>query len=94
VVVVYGTSRRVEQLHAGEFAITPGDGEPYRVAGLSFPTKLDLRKRVMLPYTDVWFRVPPLPLFGQTPKMGTLHASLMKRAIAAFKAIEPPKHGR
>lgn len=91
VVVAYGTSQRVDELYAGEFAIVPADGEPFRVAGLSFPTKFDLRKRVMLPYTDAWFRVPPKPLFGQTPKMGTLHASLMKRAIAAFEAVQPPR---
>ena len=87
VVVAYGTSQRVDQLHSGEFAIVPGDGEPYVAAGLSFPTKFDLRRRVPLPYNDAWFRVPPRPAFGQTPKMGTLHASLMKRATAAFEAI-------
>jgi hypothetical protein len=91
VVVAYGTSQRVDELHAGEFAIVPGDGEPFRVAGLSFPARFDLRKRVMLPYTDAWFRLPPTLLFGQTPKMGTLHASLMKRGIAAFRAAEPRK---
>lgn len=91
VVVAYGTSQRVDQLHSGEFAIVPGDGEPYVAAGPSFPTKFDLRKRVPLPYNDVWFRVPPRPAFGQTPKMGTLHASLMKRATAAFDALRLPK---
>ena len=87
VVVAYGTSQRVNELYAGEFAIAPGDGEAYRAAGLSFPTKFNLAKRVTLPYTDVWFRVPPAPSFGQTPKMGILHPSLMKRAQAAFAAI-------
>lgn len=91
VVVAYGTSQRVDQLHAGEFSIVPEDGEPYRAAGLSYPTKFDLRNRVTLPYTDAWFRVPRRPLFGETPKMGTLHASLMRRASAAFQAIAAPK---
>lgn len=92
VLAAYGTSQRVDELHSGEFAIAPADGEPYRAAGLSHPTKFDLRKRVPLPYNDVWFQVPPRPAFGQTPKMGTLHASLMKRANAAFTAITPPKN--
>jgi hypothetical protein len=91
VAVAYGTSQRVNELYAGEFAIAPGDGEAYRAAGLSFPTKFNLAKRVTLPYTDVWFRVPSGASFGQTPKMGILHPSLMKRAQAAFAAIESPK---
>lgn len=37
--VAYGTSRKTERLFAGEFLITPGDGDVYRIAGLSFPTK-------------------------------------------------------
>ena len=90
VVVAYGTSQRVDQLYAGEFSIVPEDGEPYRAAGLSYPTKFDLRRRVTLPYTDAWFRVPQRPLFGKTPKMGTLHASLMRRATAAFETIAAP----
>jgi len=91
VVVAFGTSQRVSELYAGEFALVPGDGEAYRAAGLSFPTKFNLAKRVTLPYSDVWFRVAPVPTFGQTPKMGILHPSLMKRAQAAFAAIVSPK---
>jgi hypothetical protein len=91
VVVAYGTSQRVDELFAGEFSVVPGDGEPYRSAGLSHPTKFDLRNRQALPYTDRWFKVPPRPSFGQTPKMGTLHASLMRRATAAFAAVAKPR---
>lgn len=79
VVVAYGTSQKTDQLLAGEFLIAPSKGEAYRAAGLSFPTKFDLRKLVALPYTDDWFRVPPVPLHGQTPKLGILHPSLMRR---------------
>jgi mRNA-degrading endonuclease toxin of MazEF toxin-antitoxin module len=39
VVVAYGTSQRVNELYAGEFAMAPGDGEAYRAAGLSFVTR-------------------------------------------------------
>lgn len=84
VVVAYGTSRKTTRLLAGEFLIAPVDGEAYRAAGLSFATKFDLRRRVILPCTDEWFRVPPVPFFGQTPKLGILHPSLMRRAQAAF----------
>ena len=90
VVVAYGTSQRTTQLLAGEFVIAPGDTEAYRAAGLSFATKFDLRRRVSLPYTDEWFRVPPIPFFGQTPKLGILHPTLMRRAQAAFVAASGP----
>ena len=89
-VVAYGTSQGANSLHSGEFLISPTDGEGYRVAGLSFPTKFDLRHTATLPYTDEWFRVPPIPSYGQTPKLGILHPSLMRRAQAAFTAALPP----
>lgn len=90
VVVAYGTSRKTTQLLAGEFAVTPVDGEAFEAAGLSFATKFDLVHLVTLPYTDEWFRVPPVPFFGQTPKLGILHPSLMRRAQAAFTAAHAP----
>lgn len=88
--VAYGTSKKVNQLHRGEFAITPTDGSAYIHAGLSFPTKFDLRKQEHLPYTEQWFRVPPAQPFGQSPKLGVLHPSLIRRAQAAFNAVRPP----
>ncbi len=87
VAVAYGTSKRVTSLRSGEFAITPEDGSAYRHSGLSYPTKFYLGKPANLPYTDEWFRVPPGQPFGQSPKLGTLHPSLMRRAQAAFNAI-------
>ena len=83
---IYGTSRKLERLYAGEFAITPEDGIAYRVSGLSHATKFDLSHSVFLPYNDVWFCVPPGAPQGQTPKLGILHPSLMRRAQAAFAA--------
>ena len=90
VVVAYGTSQKVNELHAGEFLISSTDDQAYRASGLSFPTKFDLKKRVALPYTDEWFRVPPVPAYGQTPQLGTLHASLVRRLQAAAAALQPP----
>lgn len=86
VVVAYGTSQKTKELLSGEFLIAASDGEGYRAAGLSFATKFDLRRTATLPYTDGWFRIPPVPFHGQTPKLGILHPSLMRRAQAAFAA--------
>ena len=84
--VAFGTSQRVDRLHSGEFRISPQDGEAYPLSGLSYPTKFDLGNRRELPYNDEWFRVPPQPMHGQTPKLGVLHPSLMRAARAAFSA--------
>ena len=84
--VAFGTSQRTDRLHSGEFRIGPEDGDAYLLSGLSYPTKFDLRNRRELPYNDDWFRVPPQPAHGQTPRLGVLHPSLMRAARAAFSA--------
>jgi hypothetical protein len=84
--VAYGTSQNTHSLHSGEFLIAPADGEAYALSGLRYPTKFDLRNRKELPYNEDWFRVPPQPSHGQTPKLGVLHPSLVRRANAAFDA--------
>ena len=86
VAVAYGTSQRVDDLHAGEFSITRADREAFVVAGLSFGTKFDLANVVELPFSDRWFAVPPGAPYGQTPKLGLLHPTLMRRAAAAHRA--------
>jgi hypothetical protein len=86
VTVAYGTSRRTAQLYSGEFLIDPADGVAFVLSGLSVPTKFDLRKTRHLPYDEAWFRVPPNAPFGQTPKLGLLHPSLVRRAKAAYNA--------
>ena len=86
--VAYGTSQKTDRLHAGEFLISPQDGAAYAVSGLAYPTKFDLGRAIELPYNDVWFDVPPRAPFGQTPKLGLLHPSLMRRARAAFVAAK------
>jgi hypothetical protein len=84
--IAYGTSKRVTTLYAGEFSITQADGEAYRAAGLSYDTKFNLARRLQLPFNDEYFAVPPSAPHGQQPKLGVLHASLMRRAAAAFDA--------
>lgn len=84
--VAYGTSQKINMLHAGEFAITPADQAAYEAAGLSYPTKFNLGETSELDFNDEWFAVPPGTPHGQTPKLGVLHPSLMRRAKAAFDA--------
>lgn len=84
--VWYGTSQKLDRIYPGEFAITPMDHEPFAAAGLDRPTKFDMKRSVFLPYTDEWFGVPPGAPYGQTPKLGILHPSLVRRAKAAFNA--------
>jgi hypothetical protein len=88
VLVAYGTSQKVSSLRAGEFAIFSRDEAAFRLAGLQADTKFDLKDAVELDYTSDWFKPPPLKPFGGTPKLGELHASLVQRAAAAWKAIE------
>ena len=86
--IAYGTSQKVERLFPGEFAILPSDGAAYAASGLSYATKFNLARSIELPFNDRWFTAPPGAPFGQQPKLGILHPSLMKRAQAAFRAIE------
>jgi hypothetical protein len=92
--VAYGTSQKVDRLYAGEFSITPTDGQAYRLAGLSYPTKFDLSACVELPYCTPWFDVPPAAPFGQSPQIGVLHPSLVDRARAAWNAVQSRKSGK
>lgn len=86
VAVAYGTSQKVDRLYPGEFAIAPADREAFDAAGLSYTTKFNLGRTFELDYNDVWFGVAPGAPCGQTPKLGLLHPSLVKRARAAFNA--------
>jgi hypothetical protein len=88
VTVAYGTSQGLQRLHAGEFAITKqGHPAAYGTAGLSFDTKFDLRQRIELPWTEVFFTVPAQAPHGQHPKLGDLHVSMMRALQAAYQAV-------
>ncbi len=86
--VCYGTSQKTDQLYSGEFVITPAVGAAYAVAGLSYPSKFNLGETFELDFNDVWFAVPPGAPHGQTPQLGLLHPSLMRRAVAAARAAK------
>ena len=87
--VVYGTSQRTTTLYRGEFAILR-DQNPtaHDAAGLSYDTKFDLKQILDLPYTTDWFSVPPAAPQGQSPKLGTLHPSLVHALEAAYRAAK------
>jgi hypothetical protein len=87
VLVAYGTSQKTRSLRRGEFLIASNVGEPYLLSGLSFDTKFNLGAVVELDYSSEWFKVPPAAPFGQKPKLGLLHASLMRSFQAAWTAV-------
>ena len=84
--VAYGTSQKMGRIYPSEFAITPDDGYAFLASGLTFATKFNMAELVFLPYNDIWFTVPPLAPYGQVPKLGILHPSLVRRAKAAYDA--------
>lgn len=84
--VAYGTSQKLDRLYPGEFVIAPSDREACDAAGLSHPTKFNLSRTFELDYNDTWFAIAPGAPYGQTPQLGLLHPSLVKRARAAFNA--------
>jgi hypothetical protein len=85
--VAYGTSKKTTELHAGEFAILRHrDRAAFEEANLSFDTKFDLNRLLELPYSDDWFSIPPGAPRGPLPKLGTLHATMMRSLSAAYLA--------
>lgn len=85
--VAYGMSQHVSRLKTGEVAITQ-DKHPaaYALAGLAYDTKFDLKVIVELPWSDRYFKVPLRNRHGNTPKIGTLHATVLRAVAAAYRA--------
>jgi hypothetical protein len=88
VLIAYGTSQKTDRLLAGEFLIAPLYRAAYKLAGLSYPTKFNFKQTVKLPYNEEWFKVPPASPHGQTPKLGVLHPTWVRRASAAWAAVQ------
>jgi hypothetical protein len=87
--ILYGTSQRTTTLYRGEFSILRArNAAAYEAAGLSYDTQFDLRQSLDLPYATEWFSVPPAAPHGQSPKLGTLHPSLVRAVQAAFRAAK------
>ncbi len=85
--VVYGTSRNLTRLKSGEVAITKTKNPAaYALAGLAYDTKFDFKVIIDLPWSDRYFKAPPRGLHGNTPKLGTLHATILRAVEAAYRA--------
>lgn len=85
--VVYGTSQNVTKLKTGEVVIAK-DKHPaaYALAGLAYDTKFDFKVTVALPWSDRYFKVPPRNRHGNSPKIGTLHATVLRAVETAYRA--------
>lgn len=86
-VVAYGTSKHVDQRYPGQFVVRPQDGDAFDLTGLAHATRFDLKKRVTLPWNDMWFDVAPNEPFGHHPKMGLISLSLERRLRSAVMEI-------
>lgn len=82
--VAYGTSKKLNQIYPSEFTISPADINEFVAAGLSYPTKFDMKNTVVLPYCDTWFAISPNKKFGSTPKLGEALVSLTPRIKSAI----------
>lgn len=93
VAVAYGTSQKTSRLYGGEFLVSKAlNPEAYRLAGLSYDTKFNLGRAAKLPFNADYFDVPPHAPFGQSPKMGLLHPTLVTAARAAYLAAKDGTH--
>jgi hypothetical protein len=87
--VVYGTSKQLSKLKTGEVSICKAKSpEGYRAAGLSYDTKFNMKAIVDLPWTERFFRSAPGAPYGVSPKIGTLHASLVRTFALAYEATK------
>lgn len=84
--VAYGTSKKLESIHRGEFIISPLDDPGFVVSGLATATKFNLKNAVVLPYLAPWFGIAPSK---QNCILGRLDSSLMQRARTAFEMVQP-----
>ena len=85
--VAYGTSKNLSRMRSGEVSITKlKNPAAYALAGLAYDTNFDFRAIVDLPWTDRYFKVPTRNLHGNTPKIGTLHATILHSVEVAYRS--------
>jgi hypothetical protein len=85
--VVCGTSQHLSRLRTGEVAITQAKHPAaYALAGLAYDTKFEFKAIVDLPWSDRYFKVPVRNPQGNTPKIGTLHATVLHAVEVAYRA--------
>ena len=87
VLVSYGTSQKTGKLYPGEFLVENTGDDNWRLTGLQLPTKFDLSRLEELPYMDKWFIPPPHAPFGNSPRMGVLHATHLRDAKAVWDRV-------
>ena len=88
--VVYGTSKHLLRLRAGEVAITQAQHPAaYALAGLAHDTKFNFNAMIDLPWSDRYFKAPPLKPHGNHPLLGSLHATMLHAVEAAYRAAVP-----
>ena len=88
--VVYGTTKIRGKALPHEADIDPvSNPSAYQASGLAYPTRFNFKKLVVVNYDDMFFeraprggKVAPLP----SPRMGTLHPSMMRAFSAAYSA--------
>ena len=84
--VVYGTSQYLTRLKRGELAITKANHPAaFTLAGLAYDTKFDFKVIVDLPWSERYFKVPARKPHGNSPKMGTLHATILHAVELAYR---------
>ena len=87
--VVYGTSQRVDRPKVGEFSIVRSRNPvAFALSGLAYDSKFDFKVIVDLHWSGEFFKVSPRPSYGQTPKLGTLHPSLLRTVQAAYEGAK------
>lgn len=85
--VVYGTSKNVTRLKTGEVAITKAKHPAaYALARLAYDTKFDFKVIVELPWSERYFKVPTGSPHGKSPKLGTLHVTVLHAVESAYRA--------
>lgn len=90
--VVYGTTKIRGRALPHEADIDPNSNPAaFKAAGLSYPTRFNFKKAVVLNYDDMFFErapqgegIAPRP----SPKIGILHPSLMRAFAAANAAVQ------
>jgi hypothetical protein len=86
--VAYGTSQKTDRLFAGEFVIhEQKNAAAYIEAGLSYSTKFNFNLVKVLPFNDFFFAVPSQARYGNFPKLGILHPSMLPAVQAAYSAV-------
>jgi hypothetical protein len=85
--LVYGTSQKITPVGKGQMVIGKEQKKAFALSGLSYPTKFDFNKVIVVPYNDLWFDLAPKGqgLVAATPKLGSLHVSLMTDVFRAVK---------